>query len=447
MKNSLVKIKFTPVRILAIGFGVIILSGAMLLTLPIASALGEKTPFIDALFMSASAVCVTGLTTLDTGVYWSYFGKTVIILLIQIGGLGFMSFATLIAVMLGKKITLRERLVMQEAMSSFGLQGLIKLARYIIIFTFVIEGIGATLLATRFIPEFGFKKGVYYSIFHAIAAFCNSGVDLLGDFKSLMPYYDDITIILTISALIIVGGLGFPVWHEIYVNKRLKRMSLHSKVALLTTVTLIVLGTILIFLFEYNNLGTMGSMNIKDKLLSSFFSSVSLRTAGYSSISVRDMTMAGIFLTTILMFIGGSPGSTAGGIKTTTLATILFTIVSFIKGKDDTEIFKKRVAKDSVHKAFIVSILGFILVTVVTMILSLTEKGVSFQYLLYEATSAFGTTGLTLGLTTELSFIGKCIILITMYLGRLGPIMVVLSVARNTKANPIKYPEDKILIG
>lgn len=447
MINNLVKIKFTPVRILAIGFGLIILSGAMLLTLPIASALGEKTPFIDALFMSASAVCVTGLTTLDTGVYWSYFGKTVIIVLIQIGGLGFMSFATLIAVMLGKKITLRERLVMQEAMSSFGLQGLIKLARYIIIFTFVIEGIGATLLATRFIPEFGFKKGVYYSIFHAISAFCNSGVDLLGDFKSLMPYYDDITIILTISALIIVGGLGFPVWHEIYVNKRLKRMSLHSKVALLTTVTLIVLGTILIFLFEYNNLGTMGSMNIKDKLLSSFFSSVSLRTAGYSSISVRDMTMAGIFLTTILMFIGGSPGSTAGGIKTTTLATILFTIVSFIKGKDDTEILKKRVAKDSVHKAFIVSILGFILVTVVTMILSLTEKGVSFQYLLYEATSAFGTTGLTLGLTTELSFIGKCIILITMYLGRLGPIMVVLSVARNTKANPIKYPEDKILIG
>lgn len=447
MINNLVKIKFTPVRILAIGFGLIILSGAMLLTLPIASALGEKTPFIDALFMSASAVCVTGLTTLDTGVYWSYFGKTIIIVLIQIGGLGFMSFATLIAVMLGKKITLRERLVMQEAMSSFGLQGLIKLARYIIIFTFVIEGIGATLLATRFIPEFGFKKGVYYSIFHVIAAFCNSGVDLLGDFKSLMPYYDDITIILTISALIIVGGLGFPVWHEIYVNKRLKRMSLHSKVALLTTVTLIVLGTILIFLFEYNNLGTMGSMNIKDKLLSSFFSSVSLRTAGYSSISVRDMTMAGIFLTTILMFIGGSPGSTAGGIKTTTLATILFTIVSFIKGKDDTEILKKRVAKDSVHKAFIVSILGFILVTVVTMILSLTEKGVSFQYLLYEATSAFGTTGLTLGLTTELSFIGKCIILITMYLGRLGPIMVVLSVARNTKANPIKYPEDKILIG
>jgi trk system potassium uptake protein TrkH len=441
------KIKFTPVRVLSLGFALVIFTGACLLTLPVAAISGESTPFIDCLFTSTSAVCVTGLVTVDTGTHWTYFGKTVIISLIQIGGLGFMSFATLIALLLGKKITLKERLVMQEAMNAFDLQGLVRMAKYILIFTFSVEFIGALLLSTQFIPEFGLGKGIYYSIFHSISAFCNAGFDLIGNFRSLTPYYNNTVIIVTIGLLIAVGGLGFSVWTEIYNNKGLKRISLHSKVAISITVVLIFGGALLMFLFEFNNPGTMKDMSLKGKLLSSWFASVTPRTAGYNSISTSDMSMAGRFLTVILMFIGGSPGSTAGGIKTTTFGIVLFTIISIIKGKDDTEIFKKRLSKDLVQRALVVSMLGFVLVILVTMILSVTETGVSFEYLLYEATSAFATVGLTLGLTPNLSLIGKVVLIFTMYLGRVGTLTVVLSLTKNRKVNLIKYPEDKILVG
>jgi trk system potassium uptake protein TrkH len=441
------KINFTPVRILSIGFALVIFTGAVLLTLPIAATNGKSTPFVDCIFTSTSAVCVTGLVTVDTGTHWTYFGKTVIISLIQIGGLGFMSFATLIALLLGKKITLRERLVMQEAMNAFDLQGLVKMAKYILIFTFSVEFIGALFLATQFIPEYGIGKGLYYSIFHSISAFCNAGFDLIGDFRSLTPYYDNTIIIVTIGSLIAVGGLGFAVWTEIYNNRGIKRLSLHSKVAITMTLGLIIIGTILMFLFEYNNPGTMKNMDLKGKLLSSWFAAVTPRTAGYNSISTSDMTMAGRFLTVILMFIGGSPGSTAGGVKTTTIGIVLFSIICIIKGKDDTEMFKKRLPKDLVQRALVVSMLGFGLVILVTMILSITEVGASFEYLLYEATSAFATVGLTLGLTTKLSLIGKLVLAFTMYLGRVGTLTVVLSLTKNKKANLIRYPEDKILVG
>ena len=441
------KINFTPVRILSIGFAIVIFTGAVLLTLPLAATSGKSTPFVDCIFTSTSAVCVTGLVTVDTGTHWTYFGKTVIISLIQIGGLGFMSFATLIALLLGKKITLRERLIMQEAMNAFDLQGLVKMAKYILIFTFSVEAIGALFLATQFIPEYGIRKGIYYSIFHSISAFCNAGFDLIGDFKSLTPYYDNTVIIVTIGSLIAVGGLGFAVWTEIYNNKGVKRLSLHSKVAITMTLGLIISGTILMFLLEYNNPGTMKNMDLKGKLLSAWFAAVTPRTAGYNSISTSDMTMAGRFLTVILMFIGGSPGSTAGGVKTTTIGIVLFSIICIIKGKDDTEIFKKRLPKDLVQRALVVSMLGFGLVILVTMILSITEAGASFEYLLYEATSAFATVGLTLGLTPNLSFLGKVVIIFTMYLGRVGTLTVVLSLTKNKKANLIRYPEDKILVG
>jgi trk system potassium uptake protein TrkH len=441
------KIKFTPVRVLSLGFALVIFTGACLLTLPIAAISGKSTPFIDCLFTSTSAVCVTGLVTVDTGTHWTYFGKTVIISLIQIGGLGFMSFATLIALLLGKKITLKERLVMQEAMNAFDLQGLVRMAKYILIFTFSVEFIGALLLSTQFIPEFGIGKGIYYSVFHSISAFCNAGFDLIGNFRSLTPYYNNTVIIVTIGSLIAVGGLGFSVWTEIYNNKGLKRISLHSKVAISITLVLIFGGALLMFLFEYNNPGTLKDMSLKGKLLSSWFASVTPRTAGFNSISTSDMSMAGRFLTVIFMFIGGSPGSTAGGIKTTTFGIVLFSIINVIRGKEDTEIFKKRLAKDLVQRALVISILGFVLVILVTMILSVTESGASFEYLLYEATSAFATVGLSLGLTTTLSSIGKIVLVITMYLGRVGTLTVVLSLTKNRRASSIKYPEDKILVG
>jgi trk system potassium uptake protein TrkH len=441
---------YTPVQILSMGFALVILVGAILLSLPIASQSGEFTPFIDCIFTSTSAVCVTGLVTVDTGTYWTYFGKTVIITLIQIGGLGFMSVATLVFFILGKRITLKERLVMQEAMNVNSLQGLVKMIKYVLIFTFSVEAIGAVLFSTQFIPKFGILKGIYYSLFHSISAFCNAGFDLMGDFSSVTAYANNSVIILTISALIATGGLGFFVWVEIYNCKGFKRLSLHSRVVIYTTLVLIFGGAILMYLFEMNNPNTMGGMSPKGKILSSIFASVSPRTAGFNSIPLDKMTTAGIFLTIILMFIGGSPGSTAGGLKTTTAVLLFMTVVSVVRGREETEIFKKRIDKELVYKAFAISVISMALVITVTMILSITEQpDIPFEYFLYEATSAFATVGLTLGLTTKLTFVGKIVISLTMYAGRVGLLTIILALAKNknSKSGTIRYPEDKILIG
>ncbi len=364
-------IKFRPVQILTIGFALVILIGAILLTLPVSSNSGNQTPFIDALFTSTSAVCVTGLVTLDTGTYWSYFGKTVIICLIQIGGLGFMSFATLISLVIGKRITLQERLVMQEAMNAFSLQGLVKLAKHVLIFTFFVESVGALLLSTVFIPDYGLAKGIYFSIFHSISAFCNAGFDLIGQFRSLTVYADNAVIILTISFLIASGGLGFYVWYEIFNYRKQKRFSLHSKLVITVTSILILGGAILMFLFEHNNAATIAPMSFKGKILSSLFASITPRTAGFNSISTSDMTPAGRFLTVILMFIGGSSGSTAGGIKTTTAGILVMTVISVVKGRDDTEIFKRRIGKEIIYRALAITIIGIGLIITVSMILSI----------------------------------------------------------------------------
>lgn len=451
IKDVLKKRQFTPMQILAIGYAVIIFLGAMLLALPISTNARVYTPFLDCIFTSTSAVCVTGLITVDTGTHWSYFGKTVIMMLIQIGGLGFMSFATMLSLIIGKRITLKERLVMQEAMNSTSLQGIVKLAKYILIFTFSIEGLGALLLSTQFIPEFGFSKGIFYSIFHAVSAFCNAGFDLMGNFNSLINYNGNVVIISTISALIVTGGLGFYVWNEIYNYKNIKKLSLHSKLVISMTIALLVGGAILFFIFEFSNEATMGRMSFKDRILASIFASVSPRTAGFNSISLPDMTIPSIFLSIILMFIGGSPGSTAGGLKTTTAGILYMTVKSVIKGREDTEIFKKKVSKDTVYKAFSIMIIALGLVITVTILLSITEHqtGMPFEYYIFEATSAFGTVGSTLGLTQKLSAIGKIIVALTMYAGRLGPLTLVLAISinRRKKALAIKYPEDKILVG
>ncbi|WP_461613180.1 TrkH family potassium uptake protein [Clostridium sp. Marseille-QA1073] len=451
MKDVLKKREFTPMQVLAIGYAVIIFLGAMLLALPISTNARVSTPFLDCIFTSTSAVCVTGLITVDTGTHWSYFGKTVIMMLIQIGGLGFMSFATMLSLIIGKRITLKERLVMQEAMNSTSLQGIVKLAKYILIFTFSIEGLGALLLSTQFIPEFGLSKGIFYSIFHSVSAFCNAGFDLMGNFNSLINYNGNIVIISTISALIVTGGLGFYVWNEIYNYKNIKKLSLHSKLVISMTIALIIGGAILFFLFEFSNEATMGRMSFKDRILASIFASVSPRTAGFNSISLPDMTIPSIFLSIILMFIGGSPGSTAGGLKTTTAGILYMTVKSVIKGREDTEIFKKKVSKDMVYKAFSIMIIALGLVIIVTVLLSITEHqtGMPFEYYIFEATSAFGTVGSTLGLTQKLSAIGKIIVALTMYAGRLGPLTLVLAISinRRKKALAIKYPEDKILVG
>jgi trk system potassium uptake protein TrkH len=448
LKSKKFKSKLTPVQILAIGFVVVIFTGAFLLSLPVSSNNGNYTNFLDCIFTSTSAVCVTGLVTLDTGTYWSYFGKTVILILIEIGGLGFMSFATLIFLILGKKITLKERLVMQEAMNYFSLQGLVKMARYVLIFTFSVQVIGALLLSTQFIRDFGVAKGIYYSIFHSVSAFCNAGFDLMGNFGSIMRYKENAVVMLTISSLIVIAGLGFYVWTEIYNYKNGKRLSLHSKLVLTMTAALILVGTVLMFIFEMNNPATIKDLSIKGKFLSSLFAAITPRTAGFNSIPTDTMTNAGKFLTIILMFIGGSPGSTAGGIKTATAGVLIMTVISIVRGREDTELFKRRINKDIVYRAFAISIISLGIVITVTMLLSITEAGASFEELLYEATSAFGTVGLTLGLTQKLSSVGKIILCITMYAGRVGPLTVALALAKNRdRKGKIRYPEDKILVG
>ncbi|MDB1941335.1 TrkH family potassium uptake protein [Clostridium tertium] len=437
--------RLNGVQILALGFLIVIIIGAIILSLPISSRTGEPTNFLDAIFTSTSAVCVTGLITLDTSTHWSVFGQTVIITLIEIGGLGFMSFGVLISLILGKKITLRERLVMQEAMNTYSIQGLVKMVKYVLIFTMSVQFFGALLLSTQFVPEYGIGRGIFYSIFHSISAFCNAGFDLFG--TSLVGYSSNSVVILVISALIIIGGLGFTVLLEIYEFKGMKKLSLHSKLVLITTAILVFGGAILMLIFEYNNVDTIANMNIKDKLLNSFFASVTPRTAGFNSISTSGMTLASKFLTIILMFIGGSPGSTAGGLKTVTFGILVLTVICVIKGREDTEVFGRRFTKEIVYKSFTLLFIGVSLVIFSTMILSYTEVGVSFIDLLYETTSAFGTVGITLGLTPNLSSIGKVLIMLMMYFGRVGPLTVMLALTRKRKKSGYKYPEGKILIG
>ncbi|CAB1252580.1 potassium transporter ATPase [Clostridiaceae bacterium BL-3] len=442
--------KINELQILIWGFLIIIFIGTILLWLPISSQNHIHTNFIDSLFVATSATCVTGLVTVDTGTHWSYFGKTVILILIQVGGLGFMAFSTLIALVSGRKITLKERLLIHESLNSFNIQGLVKMSKYILIFTFSVESIGAAILSFQFVPQFGFRKGLFYSIFHSISAFCNAGIDLVGKGKSLVPYYNNEMVILTISVLIMIGGLGFYVWQEIYNLKSfrdVRRISLHSKVCITMAIVLLILGTIFFLLFEFNNPATMKDMTLGDKMLSSFFASVSLRTAGFNSISISDMSESSKLLTIVFMFIGGAPGSTAGGIKTTTAALIIMTAVSVIMGRRETEIYKRTIKKDLVYKAIVILVIYMILILIFSMILGVTESDQSLEAIFFECVSAFGTAGLSLGITPNLSIIGKIIIVISMFFGRLGGLTIILSMVNRKIPKSIKYPEGKILIG
>ena len=442
-KNS----KLKGVQILALGFLCIILLGGLILSLPISSASGESTNLIDSIFTATSAVCVTGLVTLDTGTYWNMFGQTIIMILIEIGGLGFVTFATMGSIVLGRKITLRNRLIIQDAMNTFNIQGVVKMMQFIVIFTFSIQIVGALIFSTQFIPQFGFFKGLYYSLFHSVSAFCNAGFDIFGNYASLTGYASNFVVIMNASLLIIIGGLGFTVWLDLRQYKVNKRLSTHTKLVLWVTGILILGAFILMFIFEYNNVNTIANMSFGDKLLNSFFAAVTPRTAGFNSIAVDGMTIGSLFLTIILMFIGGSPGSTAGGLKTTTVGILVVTVISVIRGREDAEVFKKRIPKEQVYKAFTLILLAAILVISVTMILSYTEVGATFIELLFETVSALGTAGLSMGITGDLSNIGKVLIMLMMYLGRVGALTVILSLMRNKNNIAVKYPEGKILIG
>ena len=442
-------LKMNPVQVLALGFALVILLGSLLLMLPIATLSGKPTPFIDALFISTSSVCVTGLVTVDTATHWNYFGKTVIMGLIQIGGLGFMSFATIAAVFMGKKLGLRDRLLMQEAYNALNLQGIIRMVRYVVAFTFGVELIGAAILSTQFIPLFGWGKGLYYSIFHSISAFCNAGFDLMGNYTSLTTLSSNPVVLWTMMLIIVAAGLGFSVWIELWSFKSLNKLSLHTKLVLSTTLVLILGGFILFLIFEFNNPLTFGGMNFFDKVTNAMFASITPRTAGFNAVSVADMSMTSRLLTIILMFIGGSPGSTAGGVKTTGISVLFLTVVCVIRGRNDPEAFGRRIDKRYVFKAFAIVALALTLVLGVTMWLSYFESGQgrNMETLIFEATSAFATVGLSEGITPSIQTGSKMGLILGMYFGRVGPITVLLALSRRKPPAQISYPEGKILIG
>jgi len=442
--HLLTRFKLNPPRILALGFMLLIIIGALLLNLPIASQNGESIGFINALFTSASAVCVTGLVVVNTAAHWTLFGKIVIILLIQMGGLGIMTMATIVAMISGRKISLKERLVIKEQLNQETLSGLVKLTKYVIYLTFFIEGLGALFLSIKFIPQFGFIKGIWFSVFHAISAFCNAGFDILGN--SLMDYNNSAIVILTIASLIALGGIGFGVILDVARNRKWKKISLHSKLAISFTVFLIFFGTIMFYILESNNPLTMQGFTFKEKTLASLFASITPRTAGYNSIDVAGMKQSSTLLTIILMFIGGSPGSTAGGVKTVTMLVLIISTISIIRGERDVEVFKRRIPYETIFKSIAIIMIGITLVFFVTFILTLTEDQ-EFLNILFETTSAFGTVGLTRGITPELSNAGKLILTLTMYSGRVGPLTLAFAIGYKEEHKRFRYAEGNITVG
>lgn len=445
------RLKITPTQLIVSSFAMLIFLGAFLLNLPAASRDNQPVGIINAVFTATSSVCVTGLIVVDTGTHWTAFGQIVIALLIQIGGLGIMTMSTMFALLLGRRITLKERLLIQESLNQFDLEGLVRLTRNIIVVTLAIELIGAILFSVVFIPEYGLQKGIAFGVFHAITGFCNAGFDLIGDFRSFTPYVNNFIINITAMMLIIIGGLGFSVWMDIYQalrDRSIKSLSLHSKVVLSTTAFLIVTGAVFIFALEINNPATIKELPLSGKLLASFFHSVSPRTAGYNTLDMLSLNTPTKFMTILFMFIGGSPGSAAGGIKTATAAILALTVIAVVRGKEDPEVFERHLPKYLVYRAMAVVVISLSLVVLVTMLLSITESA-DFMTLFFEATSAFGTVGLTLNYTPNLSWIGKIIISITMFAGRVGPLSLVVAFAKKASKNNgnLKYPEDRIMVG
>ncbi len=442
-----IKANLDPPKILVLGFAIVILLGTLLLTLPIATEDGNGLSFLNALFTATSATCVTGLVVVDTGDTFSTFGELIILTLIQIGGLGFMTFATFLFILLGKKITLKERLLLKEAFNNFSLTGIVKLVKRIVIFTALIEFIGGVILSIRFSFDMQIGKAIYYGFFHAISNFNNAGFDLMGEYRSLTPYVSDPIVVLTVCTMITLGGLGFIVMNEIYEYRETRRLSIHTKVVLLTTLLLTVGSTFLIFLFEYGNDKTLGPLSELGKFLGALFHGVTPRTAGSNTLPIADLTHSTLFLTIILMFIGAGSGSTAGGIKITTFAVLMATFWSQIKGKEDVVLFKRRIMIETILKAFTVAFSGLMIVIVVTLLLSITDKGQNFIMYLFEAASAFGTVGLSMGLTPELSPIGRIIIILTMFAGRLGPLTLGFAITKRRTPEAFRHPKGNIMIG
>lgn len=464
VKDKFWKLKsvFSTTQIIVIGFLLIIFFGTLVLMLPISSESGQVTNFVDALFTATTCVCVTGLVTLPTFSYWSAFGKLILLILIQFGGLGFMTCFTTILLLLKKRVTLRERMVIQDSLNESGLTGVVKLVKKIIKGTILVEGLGALFFCFKFIPLYGVVKGIWISVFTAISAFCNAGVDMFGA-DSMVPFQNSYWVSFISMLLIISGGIGFTVWWDIIklvkvakknnlgFKKNVNKLPLHSKLALILSTILILGGAVFFLIAEYNNPETIGTMSIAHKIQNALFQSVTTRTAGFMTIYQDKLTISSQFMTIILMFIGGSPAGTAGGIKTVTFGVVMLSVISVVKGKERTEAFHRTLPSSVTRKALAILVISIFVLISGTMLLSVTEHSHSnsFMLIMFEVTSALATVGLTQGLTPNLTILGKLLIIILMFIGRIGPISMALmfSTKRKKTNNSIKLPEENVIVG
>ena len=448
------RIRFTTTQIILLSFLLVILIGSVLLALPISSTNGIAVPYIDALFTATTSTCVTGLVTLPTFSTWSVFGQIVILILIQVGGLGVITITTGLMLLLNRKLGISDRLLIQDAFNLNTMSGLVKFVKNVLFGTLIIEGIGAVLYMFVFVPEFG-AKGIWISVFNSISAFCNAGIDIIAE-NSLCDYATNPLINLVTSTLIILGGLGYIVWWDVLrvvksrspKNRKIFRhLTLHSKIAITVTASLILAGAILIFIFEYANPLTIGEMNLFDKIQVSFFQSVTTRTAGFASVPQENLTNASAVISLLLMMIGGSPVGTAGGMKTVTLAVLICSAFATIRNKNSATLFGRRISDDSVKKAVAVVVM-FLTICATSTVFILATSNASAIDVVYETVSATATVGLSRNFTATLNAFGKLIIIVTMYFGRVGPISLAVALgSKNESQNVISEPTEDISIG
>ena len=435
--------RLTSSQIIVLGFLGTILLGAFLLMLPISTADGKGATFADAVFTATSATCVTGLIVQDTATYWSYFGQAVILLLIQIGGMGVVTFAVAITVASGKKIGLMQRSTMQEAISAHQMGGIVKLTGFILKTSAIIEVTGAALLAPAFIKEFGVGKGIWYSFFHSISAFCNAGFDLMGvkeKYSSLTSFSDNPLVNTVIMALIIIGGIGFLVWDDIKTNKfHIRKYRMQTKIVLLTSAFLILLPAVYFFI-------EFAGMDIKSRILNSLFQSVTTRTAGFNTYDLTKLDSGGVSIMIVLMLIGGSPGSTAGGMKTTTFAVVILTAISVFRRKEHTD-FAGRSIADSVLRNAIAIVTMYLLLFLTGGVVITAVEGLPMMTCMFETASAVGTVGLTLGITPNLSTVSRIILIALMYIGRVGGLTLLFSAVTPGQSTMSRLPQEKLTVG
>lgn len=446
-KNKSIEKKSTT-RLIASGFALIILMGALLLTLPVSNRSGQGN-FLNSLFTATSATCVTGLVVADTYQNWTTFGQVVILCLIQVGGLGFLTLGAFISVLLKKRIGLHQREQLHESVNTLEIAGVVRLVKKIVVGTLVIEFSGAVLLAFRFIPRFGMARGIYFSVFHAISAFCNGGFDLMGvneEYSSLVAFEGDVVVNLVIVTLILVGGIGFIVWDDVIRNKwHFWKYLLHSKIVLATTLILTIVGTIL-FLFTENQASFAG-MSPLEKLLGALFSSVTPRTAGFNTVDTAALSNAGKIITIVMMFIGGSPGSTAGGVKTTSIVVLLFYAGAMVLNREDINLFGRRLTEDVVKKANAVVIINFSLAIIAAVIIMILQPLLNFEDVIFEVLSAIGTVGMTTGVTRSMCAVSRIVLIVLMYCGRLGSLSFALIFAQKKTSASVRQPQEKIIVG